>query len=557
MEKTLFIIYENTEMRLADALKQLFEHWGLRAFYCRQEDRRDGESYRKELREKLKQTDLAVLLLSREFEHSQYCQSEAGAVMTLDIPRLAIMIPPAPKGDLRRISPVLEGLQVLDGGPEAIVTIKDRVAHKVGPLTERHGNKNEEKRLIRAVQDRFTELYEAYALTPPIKTLMGIWPSLKEDSPAPLAIINSIRNAIAGSGKSLHVAFVGVSLKYSLRWITAALKNLPKSAPKDLTIELVHMDDQSHILHALRDSTDIDTILLNFHNKWAQTKAEWQECCNAASVALTIRESRIDYIPPRIGIFIDSGVDAERKLFAGRCAVENVGEAFKLLFGEREYHHYSWADERGRGAIREFRQFLLLYSRPRYNGVVLVPSATTWLEQLASCIVQYQGLNEVTLISGTMTKLWPLIVPALRRELRVKIYVRAPELLAEEEGFRVRSISKRVWEEILNDNGRCRGRVELRYYRHPSTFRAALIGDETIGIQMYVHRTHWVGDRTANESQPSQKPNSSTMNETRPSALRFIVTRHSPQFPDLKADLIEQFLRCEGVDKDPVETIYP
>jgi hypothetical protein len=551
VEKKLIIIYDSYDVGLAEALKQLFQHWGLDAFYFQQEDRADGESYRRKLREELNSADLAVLLLSREFEHSQYCQSEAGAVMCQDKPCIAIMVPPAVSQDVGRISPVLGDLQVLDG-TDTIARIKSSVSQKAGPLTERHGSRGEEKRLVRAVEDRLNELCEAYALNPPSKILMGIWPSLTEESHAHLAIIKSIRNALAGRGKSPHVAFVGVSLKYSLRWITAALTDLPKSSPKELTIELVHMDDQSHILHALRDSHDIDSILQSFHTEWAATKAAWERYCAAAKVTLTVRESRIDYIPPRIGIFIDSGVEAERKLFAGRCAVKKVGQAFSLLVGEREYHHYTWLDERGRadnrgqGAIREFGQFLALYREPKYNGVVLVSSPTTWLEQLTSCVDRYQGLNAITLISDTMTKLWPLIVPALRRGLLVKIYARDPQLIPAEERWKVTSIPKRVREEILNDNGRCRGTVELRYYRHLSTFRAALIGEEALGIQMYVHRTHWDGDLDVQAS---------PTNETRPSKLRFIVTRNSSQFQDLKADLIEQFLRCEGVDKDPVETI--
>ena len=242
------------------------------------------------------------------------------------------------------------------------------------------------------------------------------------------------------------------------------------------------------------------------------------------------------------------------KLYAGRCAVNMKGGILQLRVGEREYFSYTSADPRGINAIKEFNQYVSLYKRPHHNGIVL-PSRSPWLAQLESCVEYYQDLDEVVLISRTMSKLRSLIMPSLRRGLLVKIYTRHPEFLSTEERYRVELLAQEIRRDVRDDNDPCHGgRVEIRRYRHPSTFRAALIGQEVLGVQMYVHRVHW---EAALEKPPmadvkSQPPRSDDM---KPSDLRVIVTRHSAQFETLRKGLIEQFLRCQGVDELPVERV--
>jgi hypothetical protein len=99
----IFIVYQDFEHKLAANLQRLFETWGYEAFQCRQGDR-DGEAYRRELRENIRKSDLVLFLLSREFRWSSYCQAEAGTAMALEKPYIPIIIFPATPEEVGRDS---------------------------------------------------------------------------------------------------------------------------------------------------------------------------------------------------------------------------------------------------------------------------------------------------------------------------------------------------------------------------------------------------------------------------------------------------------------------
>jgi len=65
----IFIVYQDAEFDLANALKSLFECWGYDAFHCRQEER-DSFFWKGELRVNIRKCDLVVLLLSTQIIHS-------------------------------------------------------------------------------------------------------------------------------------------------------------------------------------------------------------------------------------------------------------------------------------------------------------------------------------------------------------------------------------------------------------------------------------------------------------------------------------------------------
>ncbi len=565
VKKRIFIVYANHDAELADALEQLFEHWGFHAFYCRQEHREQAVSkpYRDDLRDELKKADLAVLLLSRSFKDSRYCQVEAGAMTALGTPYILVMIPPATKGEIVELSPILEGLEILDARKDANPR-RDFVSLLRTRLSDKFGGQRgirDDKVAVKAVEDSLAAIVDLYRLEPPRQAHIGVWPSLESDSPAPLSIIENIGRSLLGGVGRAELVFVGISLKFSLKLITKALEVLPKkergkTSKRDLTIDLVHMDDQSHILHALKDTTDITNVLENFHAEWPRTQLRWHSACAAAGINLIVKTTTVDYIPPRVGILIDG--HGGPKLYAGRCSFSEIGGVFQLKVGEREYFFYTAADERGKNAIRDFKGYLSLYKRPGHNGVVL-PSRALWVAQLEACIENYQDISEVTLISRTMTKLQPLIIPSLRKGLLVKVYIHHPDLLPADERYDVTSLARRIRDDIRNDSYECSGgRVEIRRYRHDSSFRAALVGHHVLGIQMYVHRVQWANFHeglTTSQSNTDSKSLIPPRGEMMPSELRLVVTRHSSQFESLRKGLIEQFLRCEGVDGHPIETI--
>jgi hypothetical protein len=430
------------------------------------------------------------MLLTLEFQYSRYCQNEAGFAIATGNPYLLITIPPSTNSDVGTISPILNGRQAIHAKDpreelardeqDFVTLLKSRLADDFPIFADKPEDIQRGNAAIQKVNESLAELIDEYKLKPRRRVELEVWTSISDESPAQYSIINRIKMCLQDS-QWAHLAVVGVSLKFSLELITKALQQLPvESSPdgtrplKRLSIELVHMDDQSHILRALNDQIDIRSILDNFHAGWALTETKWRESCLKAGIELDLHEPRqIDYIPPRVGILISNS--KQRTLYAGRCAFQKTGSELHLLAGEREYFYYNAkssngsADERADQAIREFEQYLLLYSMPGHNGVVLVGDPMAWLAQLRSSIESYQDLKTVLFISNTMSKPRSLIIPALKRGLQIKPYTRPPELLAsEQDKVRVKSLMKDIRMDIRN-SGACSGSVELRYYRHRQT----------------------------------------------------------------------------------------
>lgn len=560
----IFIVYANEDVHLAEALKELLEAWGLKAFYCRQETREHAASkgYRSYLRKELKRSNFVIFLLSSAFRYSQYCQIEAGmTAMRKKKPYLEITIPPTTFDDIRKVSPILEGRDAINADSEGLsLKLKETLESCFLNLRIKDDEDEKVAHAIADLRKRIGERIDDYKLKPPRQELIGVWPSLQEKSGAPYSIIQSIRRSIERG--STHLAFVGVSLKFSLKLITEALRDLPKDNPanrKKLTIDLVYMDDQSHILHSLSDTVDIDNVIENFHRSWPETRKGWEESCKAAGIELDVNKplgpKGIDYIPPQVGILIDSG-NAGCKLYAGRCSFEQIGKAFRLMVGERDYFFYTSDNDLGREAIRVFIQHLNCYRDPKHNGVSLVPDHSTWSRQLESCIENYADIHEVTLISNTTTKFYPLILASFRKGHVVKVYTHGlPNDLPSEDQSHVEGLKHRLEGDVRNEGNRnTNGRVELRYYYHQPTFRAALIGDAVLGIEMYLLRTDAKECRElgSTREQPMTTPVAAKLV---PSGMRLIATSHSSHFTMLKRDLIDRFFRCGPVDEDPYHVV--
>ena len=157
------------------------------------------------------------------------------------------MIPPAAKNQIKEISPILEGWEILDAKIDRdplknfVTLLKTRLDDRFGAQPEKPPIIREGKGPSQLVEESIAKLIDTYRLEPPKQELMRVWPSLEEGSPARHSIIENIKRSLLGGEGPTRLAFVGVSLKFSLALITQALSELPKpgptaiSSPKDLT----------------------------------------------------------------------------------------------------------------------------------------------------------------------------------------------------------------------------------------------------------------------------------------------------------------------------------
>jgi hypothetical protein len=562
-KKSIFIVYASHEEALAENLEELFKYWGFDAFFCRSEIRDDSTSrgYRDFLRQRLLKADLAILLLSREFQWSPYCQAEAGVTETKNLPKINVLIPPANESQIKEISPVIEGHQLLvandpaqcgrhDGGHFlTLLERKIRLALKTPRSPQQTADVNNERTAVRKVEASLTKVIENYRLSPPDKEVLGIWHSIANTGagqPARISIVESILKSLKDRKRSTDLVFVGVSLKYSLVLITQALAKLQlefagrkiKGPDKSLNIQLVHMDDHAHILHELADNDDIRNIRDNFYEDWPTTLATWEANCNVANVKLTPPKIiRIDYIPPRIGILIDG-----KKFYAGRCSFEKVGVTYRLMVGERDYFHYTPATSRGSKSIREFQDALEAYGEPNHNGVVALSDSEEWIEHLCDCVKSYHmcpGINEIVLISQSAMKFRPLINLAIQMHIPVNIYVQDPASAPENIKHDIEGLRERIEEDARNkgDVGD-KWLARVFYYQYVPTFRAAVIGTTALGVQIYKN----------NRTSPGQRALVS-------GPLAIIATQYTSQFKNLRDDLILPFLKTPEVGLNPAITL--
>jgi hypothetical protein len=553
--RRIFIVYENHEQQVAQALQDLLKTWGFEAFFCRQEIRvlATSEGYRRELAENLANADLVILILSNGFQHSLYCQAEAGATVTLKKHQIHITIPPVDADDIKRISPVLEGWELIDGSmsAEVVRVLRNRlrgVFKDPGMLEAKNAETElhcgEAKKLLEALDD----VIRTYKIEPPEQAQIGVWESLT-DPRASASIVAHIRRAVADG--EANIAVVGVSLKYSIHIITQAIKSLAAKGKMSwrgpLTIELVHVDDQSHILHTLKDDIDISSVLSYFRIGWEQTKADWEKKCKDVGIEVNVAAPvAIDYIPQQVGVRIKSLTAEWSVLYAGRCSFESAGAGTRLLVGEGEYFFYSSPARTPRGpkAIEVFDQYVRHYRSPQHNGATLVLNHNEWIARLESCLSNYQGLRELVLVSNTTTKFRQLIITALSRGLLVRVYSRDPELLSPRDATLVKSLEEELTEGIAKLGAPCPGRAELRYFHHTPTFRAAVIGEAVLGLQAYT-----IQGNAQTADPPSRPAGSHKRGESvAPSELRLIVTRHGEHFQELRK-MVD--LQCEGADPVP------
>jgi hypothetical protein len=536
---SIFIGYSDHERQFAIALGVLIDSWG---FEARLPERR--QLYL-QLAEDLASSDLVLLLLSNEFEHDPRCQAEAAAAVALGKPLILILIPPVGNiFDLPRMSPALDDpdRKLIDGSrPQLVIA-------ELGSILAEHFATRGYPRLGDAdtkdrrdqVRSSLTDVNHAYEIEPPIQALVGVWPTLTDTRTHHSITQNLIRAVAAGEAS---VAVVGVSLKYSIDILTAALQELaaiqPARRPGPLTIELVHMDDQSHILNSLQDSVDINSVLKNFHVGWPETKARWLRAGESVGVTINVREPiAIDYIPQQVGVRIRSFPGRWSVLYAGRCSFQQAGDGgARLLVGEREYLFYKSsgsANARDDEAIAVFDQYVDQYRSTEHNGAMLVAESdrTQWISRLETCVQKYQDLDQLVLVSNTTTKFLPLIAPALKRGIPVKVYSSDPGLpmLRETDKAMIDLLVGRVKGLVQPE---WPGQAELRYFHDLPTFRAVLIGNAVLGFQSYTSHTN--DEKTLTLSS---------------SAMRLIVTRHSQHFESLR-EMIFGFLRASHADAKP------
>jgi hypothetical protein len=561
----IFIVYDKSELALAASLQELFEAWGCDTFQCGQ-SRRKHKDFRDDLRENLFESDLVVLLLSREFCWSQYCQAETGSAMVLDKPVIPIIVSPATEQEIEsgEVAPVFAKYQCLFTADPDFVTklessLRDSLRERKTRLThlrtriqslERselhqprfdHDEKDMDRR--KAVESAVKHICEKYALYQPKKAISSVWPRLADED-CKESIVGNIRKSLEDRASATVLVFVGVSLKYSLKLIRIALakSEIPSadkaSTPKTLRITLVHMDSASYILHALGDGTDITSIRDSFDDfKWRKIYAEWQELC--AERLIKLEEPilhRIDYIPPRVGLLID-----DKFLYAGRCSIRPIGDwdvpmsdvhghgppgadydpKFNLDVGENEYHFYQ-RDSKTRNndptwrAMREFKGFVVAYRQSKFNaGITPIWESDEWYAQLHRYISARKQSDEITFVSATSQRFGKLIKKALDVGAKVNIYLHDPDPSR-------KSVSAYTnW--LRNGVGDKVARATILGYEHSPTFRAVIVGDVAIGLQPY----------TFADGEPG------VAEKTGKLKLCFIISRGFNRFAELRDNVLE------------------
>jgi hypothetical protein len=567
----IFIVYQSFEHRLAVSLQNLLQEWGCDVFQCRQDLRDRRVLFPVELRHNLVKCDLVLLLLSREFQWSAYCQAEAGTTMALEKPYINIIVPPADETEvLTEIAKVMQGSQFLSagdpnfipalhlslveslsGGTRNLNALISRLQTQAADnlLSLNIASIEKDKDNQEKVRKEIDDVENNYRLHQPKRILSSVWTSLRHPDCKESIIGNIINSLTADSDGDTILACAGVSLKFSLDLISLALKKYAKieqkKPQKQLRITLSHMDAQSHILRALNDSTDITIIRNKFGLSLDKRVEEWRTNCGSSVELVGPEIHRIDYIPPRVGILIgDPNLveSAEAILYAGRCALreEGIGTLnFHLDVGENEYLFYkkdkkTIPSDPSFRTIEEFRASLEAYKQNENNsGVTPIWESDPWIARLREYIDVYEGSEEVTFISGTAMKFEPLITRLLQRSVKVKVYL-------SDSGTHLKR-SKHLYDRLEKHIGTAVKLAEIRCYQHPATFRGVVIGDIAIGLQTYIN---------TNEKAPGATRRTAANTETaKKIPLCFIVTPCFKYFQELKRSMLKF---AEG---DPVASV--
>jgi hypothetical protein len=570
----VFIVSDSLETEFAEALKDLLHLWELEAFYFTQKKRDAPKGWRQELADTLQHAKAAIVLLSQEFEWSQYCQAEAGAVATFganfnsheaDKPvhnhTIVITIPPVDPNSIQKVAQVLDGYLVRDASQLSDLSSRDNFFDELASdlnicmdnrgitRSKTHGGQALEANVAIAVE----HIVESYDRNVPPKDLMGIWPSIRDETgSAKVSLVNSIKASLDNEKPLTTLSFVGVSLKFSFLYLDEALRVFADEVeddkklaakdkkhpsrdvggkPKTLKIILVYMDANSHILHSLNAENDLEHIREALNKEFDGTKKTWIEHCKRAHITLEeadIKVRRIDYIPPRVGILIDKEI-----LYAGRCSIQqDDAGGHHLLVGEGEYYYFSKRDgtradrDRGEARIKEFSNAIQAYSNPIHNGVRLICDSRKkhkWIEELQKCVEHYSNIESVILISNSGAKFVDLIKFAWENGKCVHVHVRELNKAPRWARTKIEGLMEDLREFKRNNNPR--GACTFHFCRHPSTFRAALIGDRVVGVNVY-----------GPNSNPQRR-------EPDKSPIRLIASRDSAHYAPMKA-MIDDYLKA-------------
>ena len=496
----IFIAYQVAELALADAMHELFTSWGYDPFHCRTEGR-DAEQYRKDLRQRLVASDVVVFILSREFQWSGYCQAEAGTVMALEMPFVAVIVPPVTPLAVRDIAPVMEGMDVISlTEPTFITHLENELSARVSEAIERRNALAKRFRIRGTPQPQVSTLVNSgtaevvnhrlaaaidavtqrYRYRQPRKTLQMRWDSLRDDG-CQESIIHNLSASIKSANPVTTVDLAGVSLKYSLSLIDRSLEVISgerfrSATGKLLRLRLVHMHADSHILRALGDDADLKAIRANFVTNWPTLIEKWGSICKQANVSLELPLVReIDYIPPVIGMLIDNTI-----LFRGQCTLGQIGlgkpPSFRLQAGENEYDmwvcdHQTESSSPAYVARAAFRDSFAAYLENQFNcGAAVVVASSVWLGRIAEHLYPSSGEPiEVTLVSATAVKFQQLVRHALAIDAKVRVVFHASER------SRQRVVSQ-VRERYVKELGECARSMAIVTFSHPPTFRGVVVG---------------------------------------------------------------------------------
>lgn len=558
----IFIVYLRSEIRMASSFAKLLKCWSPSIYFCEQENQ-TAKEFRTDLQDKLANAKLVVILLSRGVKWSNYCQGEIGAASSQKSTSVVVVIPPVKEGEIVEIAPVLSGFRHVGVGDKSfLLKFKGQIEKGLGRrLPTDSKTRSKESECLDTIRRETRKVKRQYENTAP-RILLRVWPgpALAPGQPAPHSMLRIINERLRVK-EHLKLAIVGVSLKYSFRWLDRVFSGLGKPTKagiqarprRTLEIALVHMDDQSHILHALKSyAEDIGFIRKHFRRDWETTTNEWKTNCEKASIVLDVKPYCIDYLPPRVGVLIDYDEDDQNDdcaLYAGRCAFSDKGGGFELLVGQLEYFHYLGRSDNKteadihRKAITEFKHALKVYRDPVYNtGIVLVGDSGEWLARLIDYLVWLPDIRNtvITIISESVQRCTDLIAIAVHLGAHVKVYMRNPDCLPPTNKEAGKTFGDRLVRKLRTSSASDQdGKVSVFYYQHASPYRAVLIDGVALGIQMYGPnlRGRTLLDLTAGGPLP------------------LIILGSSSRFQDLKDKIITNVLNREDVQDVPAYTI--
>ena len=515
----VFIVYESTELELANKLASLLDSLDCDAFHCRQNGY-DGTPYRQYLTEKLRASDLVILVLSREFKWCAYCQAESGAAIALGKEILPLLVPPLTKSEVADVCPILDGFQVravesigrdefiraVDGHIRLASTAATRIAKELSA----HATKQlgpiklpvPETALPRIdiLQDAVRGIKATYETRVAPKHLQQCWGSLENDQ-CVRSIVKNVKARLLDRGIALAV--VGTSLKFSLGLITEAMSQLESEVRNSggrtackvgvpMHVQLVFMHWQSHILHAMK-VLDVDIIQKQLISGWPDVLAEWRRL--ASSLCIDLKEpnvSQIDYVPPRVGLLIDDDL-----FYGGRCAFVRRGNtsSFDLRVGELPYQFFDANARRdtdrstAQREISEFKGFLVAYGHKSNNtGVAAMVHSGEWIQRMIEVINVYgDAIDVATVVSGSGTRLRGVVAAIAKKCPSAKCEV----LCHDAAGTGLHS--DRLREDLVKD-GVPINSIQFVNYAHSPTFRAVILADLLIGLQPYISDEGRQGD---------------------------------------------------------------